>query len=233
MAGLALISVLAGAGMLWVFARVSDQEAIRRAKRRLSAALLEMRLYGDEPALLWGAQKALLKANARYLALMARPLAVLGLPMVLLLWQLDAFYGLAPLAVGRPAVVTAQLREALDSKTPAPRLEVPQGIVVETPAVRVAGRRQASWRVRPSQAVAGRLRVVSAGGQTAEAPITAAGGRKVRRTDLNQGAVEWIEISYPESRLGWGGFQWHWLVWFFLFSLASALVVKSRMGVAL
>jgi hypothetical protein len=43
--------------MLWVFRRISRQEAIRKTKSRLWACLFELRLFTDEPALVWRAQR--------------------------------------------------------------------------------------------------------------------------------------------------------------------------------
>ena len=73
--------------MLWVFARVSNQDAIRRTKKRLQAYLLELRLFGDEPALLWKSQKDLLRTNVRYLSLMLGPALILTVPVVILLFS--------------------------------------------------------------------------------------------------------------------------------------------------
>ncbi len=147
--GLTVLSVLVGVGMLWVFARVSNQDAIRRTKKRLQAYLLELRLFGDEPALLWKSQKDLLRTNVHYLSLMLRPALILTAPVVILLFHLDAIYGLAPLPVGEPAVVTVQASGQISSRTPAPRLAADPGFAVETPAVRVLEQSQFSWRIRP------------------------------------------------------------------------------------
>ena len=43
------LAVLTGVAMLWVFAKVSDQKVIRRAKKKMEAYLLELRLFGDDP----------------------------------------------------------------------------------------------------------------------------------------------------------------------------------------
>ena len=50
------IGLLLGVAMLWVFGRWSNQKAIKAAKRRVEACLYEMRLFTDEPSLVWKAQ---------------------------------------------------------------------------------------------------------------------------------------------------------------------------------
>src|SRR5215471_4528620 len=47
--GLTILSAAAGIGMLWVFSRTSDGERTTAVKRKVYAALLEMRVYADEP----------------------------------------------------------------------------------------------------------------------------------------------------------------------------------------
>jgi hypothetical protein len=241
-AGLALISVLAGIGMLWLFGRTSNQAAIRKTKRRLQAYLLELRLFGDEPSLIWKAQAGLLAYNARYIALMLVPVVILTAPMAVVLMHLESFYGMRPLPLGEESIVTVQLKRGLDA-----RLEAPEGVAVETPGVRVPSERQVSWRIRPLKEVSGALRVVTPEG-TFEKQIAAGRGLRYvsdRRVSsawdllwhpaekkLPDGAVEWIEVRYPAAQVAWLGIETHWLVWFLLFSMASALLLKGRFKVA-
>src|SRR5579862_6826312 len=109
MASLIPLSVLLGIAMLWVFGRTSNQAAIRKVKAELHAHLYEMRLFTDEPLLIWKAQWGLLKANVRYLSMMLVPALVLTIPMVLIFAQLECFYGYAPLEPGHEAIVTVQM----------------------------------------------------------------------------------------------------------------------------
>ena len=241
---LALIAVLAAIGMLWTVRRFSDQAAIRATRRRLRAHLYELRLFADEPGLIWRAQWQLLRLNLRYLRLMLRPALVLALPMILLLIHLDGFYGRTPLPVGKAAILTVQMKKALNR----PELHVPAGIVVETPAVRVESERQMSWRLRPLREVSGRLRLVLPDA-VFEKQIEAGEQRRylsVRRVSslgellrhpgeprLSGGGVEWIEVRYPPAGVRLCGVEFHWLVWFLLVSLTAMWVLKERFRVAL
>src|SRR5687768_14707878 len=94
---LAPISLLTGLGMLWVFQRFSNQAGIRRAKNRLGAHLMELRLFVDEPALVWRAQRDLIAANVRYIGLMLQPALILTIPLGLLLVAMEPYYGRMPL----------------------------------------------------------------------------------------------------------------------------------------
>ena len=144
---LTVIAAASGIAMLWVYGRFSDPERIQLARRKMRANLYAFRLFIDEPALIFRAQKQLLLWNARYLGLMLRPSLVIFIPVLILLTQLEAIYGSRPLLAGEAAIVTAQFESSADLHATAPSL-TGRGIVVETPAVRIADQHQACWRVR-------------------------------------------------------------------------------------
>jgi hypothetical protein len=242
------ISLLLGAAMLWVFGHTSNQKAIQAAKRRVQARLYEMRLFTDEPSLVWKAQIGLLSANARYLTLMLVPAAILTIPMVLLFAHLEAWYGMAPLPTGRATLVTVQMKTPLDTAAASLSLSAPPEIAVETPPVRVLSERQVSWRIRPKAPVSGVLRIVVPGGAV-EKTIRAGAGRHYiseRRVSglwdliwhpaesrLPAGNIDWIEIRYPAATMHWLGLDLNWLIWLVLLSMLSALLLKGRFGVTL
>ena len=248
MLSLALISALAGIGMLWVFRRASDQAAIRAARNRLKAHVYELRLFADEPSVIWRAQKGLLLGNLRLMRLTLRPAVVLAVPFILLVIWLEPYFGKAPLPLDRPAIVTLQLRQSADPAGPPPLLHLPPEIAVETAPVRATGDRQISWRIRPTRQVSGTLRLVLPN-ETLEKRIEAGPGPRFlanRRENsllarlwhpleprLSSSVAEWIEIGYPSRQIRWLGLELHWLVWFVLISMASALLLKRRMGVSL
>src|ERR1043165_5667378 len=78
---LAALSLALGAAMLLVFGKTSNQQAIRATKQLLWAHLLELRLYSNDPLMVWKAHTGLLSANGKYLALMLKPVVILTVPM--------------------------------------------------------------------------------------------------------------------------------------------------------
>lgn len=245
---LTLLSIVTGIGMLWVFGRVSDQKKIERTKKRLQAYLLELRLFGDDLALVWRSQRNLLTGNLRYMALMLKPALYLTVPIVALMIHMDGFYGWAPLPVGESAVITVQTDQMLTSSTPPPKLEAPPGIVVETPAVRALRAGQFSWRIRPEQPTEGVLKFDWNGAQfeksiSAGSPWRYLSLRRVRSAwdalwnpgedRLNTPNIEWIETPYPPASIGLGGIEQHWVVWFLLISVITAYLLKGYFNVVL
>lgn len=242
--GLAVVSVVCGAGALWVFRRVADLAAVRGVRRQMAAHLLEFRLYGNEPRLIWRAQGELLVDNLRLLALLLRQVLILALPMAWLMIQLDTVYGLRPLAVGEAAVVTAQMAGPLAEGDGIYKMEAPAGIAVETAAVRDFADRQVSWRIRPERAVEGALRL-GLDGQAVEKSIAAGSSSLLlsprregtllafllhpEEAKLAAGGVRWVEINYPPADVRLAGIEMPWLAWFLAISLVSAAVSNHWM----
>src|SRR5579862_4304984 len=205
------LSILIALLMLWVFRATSNPEAIRAAKTRLQAHLYEMRLFVDEPALIWRAQAGLLAANFRYMGWMLGPALVMSVPLFLIFSQLQCFYAYAPLQSGRDAIVTVQLKPG---QREVPILRAPAGIDVETPVVRVDGGQQLSWRIRAVREAAGPLQFVFVN-QTVEKNVSvgrAPGYVSERRVSsasdllwypgearLPSGPIDWIDINYPAA----------------------------------
>jgi len=238
------LSVLVGIAMLWVFAHTSNPQAIKKVKARLQAHLYEMRLFTDEPVLIWKAQWGLLTANAKYIGLMLVPALVATIPMILIFAQMECFYGHAPIPVGREAIVTAHMKTT-DLAEP-PRLSAPNGIAVETPGVRADGGREISWRVRATGPVQGDLELAFPSARISKSIRTGAGPQYLseRRVSsafdlalypgerrLDDGPVDWIEIGYASVTVHALGIDMHWLIWLLIFSMISALVFKRHFRV--
>jgi hypothetical protein len=238
LASLALLSVLSGVGVLLVFRHSSDQVAIRRTKALVTAHLLEFHLFMDEPRLVLRAQRDLIVANVRFIRLMIAPVLVLALPMTLLMAVMDAVYGHAPLPIGEPAIVTLHLKQGSAS----PVLHAPDGIKVETPSVHVPAQHEVSWRIRPARAQTGELRFVLPDRALAKSISAGAGlhflserrasitGLLINPTEppIVDGEIDWIEVRYPSAII----LHFHWLVWFFVISGATALALRRRFRTA-
>lgn len=242
---LTFISVAAGFALLWAFGRFSDQERIEGAKRKLRAHLYAFRLYADEPALIFRAQKQLLAWNARYIGLMLRPALVVTVPMILLLLQLDAVYGRRALAPGETAIVTAQLDRRADLTRLTPALDS-LAVAVETPPVRVPADHQVCWRVRATGSAPEPV-LLHISNLAVSKDVEAGPGLRYipeRRVAslfdwlfhpgealLPGGPVRWIEVSYPSADINVFGFGINWLVWFCIVSALTMLLFRKRFGV--
>ena len=141
-ASVTLVSVTTTVVALLVVRRWSDQDEIARLRRVSQAHLLEFRLFQDDPTQILQSQRALIVDQVRLMARLFRPLLILIVPMLFIMWQLDALYGRAPLRVGEAAVISIDSREH--------GIEAPVRASVETKPVFTQATGQTSWRIRPS-----------------------------------------------------------------------------------
>ncbi len=245
---LLLVSLVTAAVMLVVVARTSNQPAMIETKRGIQAALFEIRLYGDQPGLMMRAFGEVLVRNGRYLLLSLVPLAWMSVPLMLVIAQLQAFYGYDGLRPGEPALVTVQL--AADSGPAALVLEAPAEVGLETGAVRLAGSNEVVWRLRPTvegayaltvrdgdAAVTKSLLVSPAPGR--RSPLSVATGLVDQvlypsEAPLPAGSrIASIEVAYPEPGVDLFGWRMHWMIVYGVLSLACAFALARRFGVTI
>lgn len=208
---------LAALGAVWgvlavaVFRGFTNRGAVRTAINQIYARLLEIRLYSEEPSLVWRAQRALIVGNLRFLALIAPAVLIMAVPFALLYPQLDAIYGISPLQVGHTATVTWTTNDLSGT------LQTPPGIVVETAPLKDPDEHEISWRIRAVAPTRGTLRIALPGGGVATRTITAGEPTLTpnRRSDSS------IKIDYPPAEVAIAGLTLPWITWFLLISVIA------------
>lgn len=246
MISLAGIGIAVGVVFLLVLRKLSNQEAIRKIRRQIQACLYELRLFVDEPGLIWRAQVRLVTLNIRYLALMLRPALILAIPMLFLFAVMEPFYGKAPLAISKDSIVTIKLAHPPGPLIAPPILQPPDGIEVATPAVRMQGTGQVCWRIRAVKATSGLLRVVFPTEIVTKKIVSGTdpeflSTKRVRsfwqlfwhptESPLPKGNVEWIEIDYPSRTMEWIGLDLPWFVWLLVFSSLTIVVLMRPLRI--
>lgn len=243
--GMIAVSLVTAVLMLEVYKLTSNQAAIRRAKDRIKAHLLEMRLYKDNMRVTFAAQGAIVKANLAYLAANLKPLAVMIVPLVLILAQLSVWFDRAPLRPGEETLVKATLEGSVDPLSAGLELETPPGLEVTAPAVRIPDLHEVVWRVKAVAPGRGRITLRTAG-RTIEKSV-AIGGRPLSRVSalatrgsfakrvlypgeppLPAGTpVRSVEILYPARSLRAFGLGVNWLVAYLVLSVIFGFAFKG------
>lgn len=255
--GLSAVALATAIGMLLVFRATSDQRRLAAVKRAIHASFFEMRLFNDDFRALWRAQLEILRENLVYLRLSLVPVLWMLVPLVLLVAQLQFYYGYGGLHPGSTALVEVQLRHdqvaagaAADSTDPALSLEAPPGVRVETPVVWIPALREAAWRIAAEHPGDYELKVTVNGRVlTKSVRVSDALGRRspVRPSAawLDQllypaeaaipadAPVESVSVSYPERAISVFGWELHWMVVFFALSLLFVFVLRRPLGVVI
>ena len=239
-AQLVIVSLVAGVVLVLLYGRISSQTRLRLVKQQIYASLLEAILFRHDPKVTLRAQARMLRLASLYFCYAVPSVAVLAIPCVILLGQLNIRYGSRPLPLDRDTIVTAAFRNGDFLEKLA--LEGGEGIEVVTPPVRVLEVPSAAWRIRPKASGKQPIAITSGGRVLAEGEIEAGAGsapgivsNRVSEWWLSllypgsrllgpESNVAELQIAYPDAEYGILGMQWHWIIVFFVFSFLSALI---------
>lgn len=239
------ISLLTALLMLFIYKKTSNQQGIKRVKNRIKAHLLEIRLYQNDFRTQLGSQKELLSANLRYLLYNLKPLLVMIVPIFLLLAQLNLWFGYQPASPDETFLLKARFIKTVNLELLTLDLEVPEGLQVETPPVRIIDEAEVSWRLKIMGPVKDPL-VISVNGERYQKEMPESHSRLVRVPAVRVKRNLWqellypgekplptdsllsrIEIRLPQPRLYLLGIGFHWLVAYFLLSIIFGLLLKG------
>lgn len=238
-AGITIIAALTGLVMLLNFRYTSNQEAITRAKDDIKAHLLAMKLFKEDLRTVVLSQVRLLWAICRLQRYVLTPVVVALFPMSLLLAQMGLRYQWRPAPPGDAVVVNIAVdSEQVDAN--AIRLVAQDGVDVE--AGPVPGGGVVAWRL--SGQTPGRyVLVFDVGGERVTKELVIGDGLQrvsalrpgsswldrllhpVERPMDEASGVKAIEIVYPNVDSYICGADW-WVAYFFVVSMATALIFK-------
>ena len=256
MLGLVLISAVVAVGMLLVFKKTSNQEQLDAVKRRIHACLFEIRLFNDDIGAIMRAQLEILRHNMSYLRLQLVPLIFILPPMILLLTQLQPFYGYSGLEPGESALLQVTLNPdgelaggagfQVDEK-PDVSLELPDGVRLDSPSVWVPSQGEMAWRLVADQPGEHDL-AVRVGSDTYSKSLVAS-EEAIRRSPMRvtsffdqvlypvekplakDGPISSIELTYPEDPYFFLMPKWMWI--FFVLTIVFAFALRKPMGVTI
>ncbi len=244
-AAMILVSLLTSFLMLLIFRHTSNQAGIKKEKNRIKAHLLELRLFKDNMGVQLKAQGRILLANFKYVGHNMRPMLVMIVPVLLILIQLNLWFGAASLKPGESVLVKVRLAEGkYPSEVPA-ALAASGELEIETPPLRIEDEAEIDWRLRAKTAGEGRLTLTVGGetvvksasvGATRLSPIpTLKPGRNLLDQIFNPGeaplpsssVVRSVEVRYPPAAMRLFGMNIHWLIVYFILSIAFGYAFKG------
>ena len=244
---LAAISLASGILLVWLFGKTSDQKRVQVIRDRIRGNLIGVRLFQHDIGVVLQLQGRIVRDTLRFMRLAVVPMLIMVVPVVLIMTQLNLRFAVRPLQAGEPVLVTALVRDAAALDRPI-ALDVPDGVTVDTPPVRIRSAREIAWRLRVARPGDYTL-VVRVGGDTLEKQLVGGTGwgpvvqrrtgRGMLDTLLYPGeppiaaghSVEAVEIAYPPLDLRLLGIRVDWLVAFLVLSMVSGFAVKGVLGV--
>jgi uncharacterized membrane protein (DUF106 family) len=254
---LTVLSVLVAMGMLWIFKRTSDQDAIAATKRKIQAGVFEIRLFNDDVVQILRAQGGIFRHNLRYFGLSLVPLGWMIVPFILVMAQMQLEFGYKGFEPGSETLVRVELADDWrtylpqvdEGERPTAELTLPEGAELVAGGAWLPANNELVWKVRAADEGSWNLGVRV--GDAEYAKTFHVGGAELgRRSPVrhagftldrvllpgepslpSDGPVKAIRISYPDTGSTAGAPNWLWL--FFLLSIVFAFALKGRFGVTI
>jgi len=244
-----VVSGVTGILMLWIFGKVSDQEAIRVMRDRIRGNLLAVRLFQHDIGVSFSCQGKIIRDSFIYLKYALIPLVIMIVPVLVIMIQMNLRFSVLPVKPGEVVYVNLKARSAE---------AVQQGITLEAPAqvtvldrVRIPREAKVVWRLRAGEPGTYRL-VFRVGDEAVEKSLMVGDrwgavsairtGKNVLEVSLWPGEaplgassqLESIEVKYSELELPampYFGWPIHWIIYFFVISLVFGFALKDVLGV--
>jgi uncharacterized membrane protein (DUF106 family) len=243
--GMILVSFLTGLLMLFVFKWTSNQQGIRKVKNRIKAHLLELRLFKDSMSQSFRSQGNILRCNLRYIGYSAKPMLVMILPLILILIQLNFWFGYESLRPNESAILKIKLTEDQNPLETQIAIQPSPGLLMETPPLRIEESHEIDWRFAATEKTDQRF-VLTIDGQSvikevsvAQKPLSKISPLKPGKKFLDQVMyptespvksqipIRTIEIQYPSKRMNLFGWKIHWLIVYFALSIVFGFAFKG------
>jgi uncharacterized membrane protein (DUF106 family) len=243
--GMVIISFLTGLLMLVIFRYTSNQAGIKKVKNKIKAHLLELRLYKDNLGLSMKAQGNILLANLRYISHSFKPLLVMIVPVVLILIQMNFWFGYESLQPGEQTLLKVKLVEGYNPLQTNLTLEPDPEITIETPPLRIEEYDEINWRISSQKSGIYHVNVIIAGTKiiktiaTDTKPLSKLSPIKRRKKFVDELfypvespipkdlPVKSIEVHYPANSMNLLGFNIHWLIAYFALSIIFGFSFKG------
>lgn len=248
--GLLVVSVVTGVVMLLIFGRTSNQKKITETKDKLKAYMMEMWIFRNDTLVMFSAIGNVIRNNVQYLRHSLRPLVFILVPVLVIMVQLGIRYGNEPFEPGDVTIVTAELKKGVRPTAVDVGLKGPMGLRVLSPPLRVDSEHEIDWKV---QALMPGTHEVSltVGDEVLTKSITVGPERRLGAlSDVRPTAGTWsaflypserpiprdsvvkaIRVRYPKRKLTLFGLNVHWLLAFFVVSVAAGFALKGAFGI--
>lgn len=242
------LSLLTGFGMAYVFKLTSSQRAIKRAKDRIKARILEMRLYQDDPVLIFRGLGGALRNNLVYLGTIFVPFLIIVVPVAIVFMQLDQRYSRTNFEPGATGLLTVQLGEGVDPFQTPVELTLANGVALRGNPVRDSVTRETVWKLFVEVGGTHELTVYAKGSSYTFPLVAEKSYRMIGFEREASGVIEplihpglppvpqgspfqRIEIDYPPAAHPLLAWEVHWIVIFLVYSVIAAFVLKLLIGI--
>ena len=248
--GIISFSILVAILAMVTYKYTSNQLALRDARNRLLARVLEIRLYQDDILGVFGIILRILASSLSYIKESLRPLLVMIVPVSLILMQMAAWFEYQPLEPGDSAILTVSCDKTIDVLSVDLTATAGDGLVLETDALRSPEESVVTWRIG-ARTLGDSWVDVSLGDVVLRKQIRISNNlqkvspKRVRSRLWDSllypvepfigktSPIRSISVSYPKRMLYAGQVRVDWGLAFLVLTLAFGLLLKPIMRVEL
>jgi uncharacterized membrane protein (DUF106 family) len=243
-----IVSALTGVAMLVIWRYTSNQDAIGNVRNQIAANLLATRLFKDNLAVTFRAQRQIIWQAGRLLGLSVRPMLIMLVPVVLIMVQIGLRYEHRPIAAGETMRVQVRLKPGAKVDGLADELRLPGGVTMDPrDPCRVQPLGTIDWRITANEPGDYAL-VFGLAPDTVEMPLAV--GERFERISSRRGGgffdrllysaepsipessvFESIRVYYQSRSTPIFGFEVHWLISFLILSIVFGLIFKPILKV--
>lgn len=248
--GLIVVSVVTGVVMLLIFGKTSNQRKITETKDKLKAYIMEMWIFRNDTLVMFSAIGNVIKNNLQYLRHSLRPLVFILVPVLVIMVQLGIRYGNRPFEPGDVTVLSVELREGVRPTETNLELVAPMAVRVLSRPLRIDATHEVEWKIQALMPGTHRVSL-TAGEEVLTKSVAVGPERRVEKlADVRPTAGTWdaflypseapiprssivkaIRIGYPPRQLSLFGLNVHWLIAFFVVSVAAGFALKGVFGI--
>lgn len=240
-----IVSFVTGLLMLFIFRFTSNQKGIKKVKNKIKAHLLELRLYKDSLSISLKAQGNILRCNLKYISYSAKPMLVMIIPIILILIQLNFWFGYESLAPGQKAIFKVKLKDNYNPLEIDLNVESSSGLTIETLPLRMEEENEINWRISAKEKGIHNINVILKGERVtktvavAQKPLSKISPIKIRRNFIDEllypveapikgdMPIKSLEITYPTKGMNLFGWHIHWLIVYFALSIIFGFAFKG------
>lgn len=253
---LVFLSFICAIILLMIFKRVSRQDKIKFHKNKIFGYILETGIFRDQIGRILVNQVSILKHNVFYLRYVAAPFLLLMIPVLFVCVELDSRMGFQPFKNGNQFIIRADLQGTDVSRMAdllyAIECETSDGIVLETPPLRVKQDGGIFWRARVVDDTRENyinLTISGTGDTVKKFVATGAMGGRIALSKTKSGSWKYllsfcdppidgqsafreIRLNYARSTLPILSIHLTPIVWFFVLTMLFGFLVKPVLKVS-
>jgi hypothetical protein len=253
--GILFLSLLTSLIALIVYKYLSSPTKIKRAKDKIKANILAIRLYKDLWKVIAGSFLKSLFYTMKYFALNIGVIIII-LPVLLPLFvQMDVRYGMRPFQVGEEIIIKAAFSQdpnelniqLLESENFKPKMN-PVFINAFKDEEKSKPLREVNWKVEATGEGAAKIRIKVNGKVFEKTLLVGEHKKTLSAKKLAASSIEhfiypvedlfpenselkYIYINYPGKDISFLGMEIHWLIYYLLLVLILVLALRKRFGV--